>query len=74
MLFTRKTALLERDAILPEKLVNLILVLRLNHHGGIGQLFDDGFLERLILKILFDEELLERLILKRVTIEKIGLR
>ncbi len=60
MLFTRKTALLGRDAIPPEKLVNLILVLRLNHHGGIWQLFDDG--------------LLERLILQSVKIEKIGLR
>ena len=57
-----------------KKLVNLILVLRLNHHGGIWQLFDDGFLERLILKILFDEGFLGRLILKSLKIEKIGLR
>ncbi len=57
-----------------KKLVNLILVLRLNHYGGIWQLFDDGFLERLIPKIIFGEELLERLILKSLKIEKIGLR
>ena len=66
--------MLERDAILPEKLVILILVFRFNHRGGIWQLFDNGFLERLILKSLFDEELLERLILKSLKIEKIGLR
>ncbi len=53
MLLSRKTAMLDRDAILLEKLVILILRLRLDHlFGGIWHFCDKGFLESLrILKI-----------------------